>query len=233
MKKQSALYAISPMLFILLLFNSCQHTNIENQIEQLPELPAELAATLDSNTLATKVKGNANPCKEESKNPLLAPCCSRTNYKSLKVLFSYTKCAPLRDFIMVPFDDLSIATTAARDEARQEKNPPQIYKYGKKASIGFDQIVCITREGPWEALLIEDQPCAGYFIRHQLIINAFGDQIVYSWCHGLENHPPEVQLVSCRYLYTLKSSCGVLSNCDCFSDFCPPEDPCNCDDLPW
>ena len=68
-------------------------------VESLPDLPPEIAATLDPATMATKTVFPI-PAPLEASAATSAPCCSITNRKSLKVNFPHTKCGPLKDFIV-------------------------------------------------------------------------------------------------------------------------------------
>ena len=162
----------------------------------------------------------------------MAPCCDMTDLKSLKVTFPYTKCGPLRDFI-APITDFiylvggdgagqSVAkgTESARFIANQRNTLPKTI---------LDQQVCMTSRGPWNATLIETRACSGYGPTQSLVIDAFGDKVSFDWQGGVELHPPNVGLVSCRQVHTLRFPCsGGLSTCDCQSYFCPATETCTC-----
>ncbi|MBL7805403.1 MAG: hypothetical protein JNL02_16810 [Saprospiraceae bacterium] len=222
-------------LLVLLLSAGCKQDKLERQFEALPELPSELAATLDTHTLATNIPAftsvNLNTSKQDKIPELAAaPCCENTDYKALQVMLPYTKCAPLREFLVVPLGDLSMATEGQRN--KQGVQPPSravsLYKYKNKGGLSIlDRIVCVSSDGPWEASLVATTPCSPYITLYSLTVSAFGDQFVYEWTGGLENHPAEIQLVSCRQLGNISLSCGI-STCSCSSSHCPEEDPCTC-----
>ena len=72
---------------------------LADRLEKLPTLPADIAATLDPKTNATKM-ADAPPAPVKLTGPLPhAPCCSIKDQRSLKVNVALTRCAPLRDFI--------------------------------------------------------------------------------------------------------------------------------------
>ena len=93
----------------------------------------------------------------------------------------------------------------------------------------LDTIVCFTSDGPWNATLTETRHCVGYTPQDSLIINAFGDVLSFVWNGGPPNHPPAVQLVSCREVGVVRFPCGGISDCTCaFDPPCPADQPCDC-----
>ena len=90
----------------LVLVSGCQPTGLQHDIEMLPTLPQSIADTLDPATRATRLTApNAPP---EKATQSFAPCCGSSDFKTLKVAFSYTKCAPLRDFLVVSLDNAAL-----------------------------------------------------------------------------------------------------------------------------
>ena len=197
---------------------------IVGDVESLPDLPPEIAATLDPATMATKIVSPIPPPQEASV-VTSAPCCSTTDRKSLKVNFPHTKCGPLRDFIVGNIGD--------RVLFRSKQDTPQVYKLKAIAGKTLLQThVCITSQGPWNATLEETRSCTNYSPRQTLIISAHDELISFVWNGGVEGHPPEVQLVTCREVGTVSFACGGLSTCECNSSSCPASAPCPCN-LQW
>jgi hypothetical protein len=97
----------------------------------------------------------------------------------------------------------------------------------------LDTIVCVTSDGPWNATLFEDRNCNGYMPQDQLIISAWGDLVPFYWNSGVQNHPPEILLVSCRGIGIFRFPCNVNTLCDCSSSPCAPELPCDCGAQWW
>jgi hypothetical protein len=51
----------------------------------------------------------------------------------------------------------------------------------------------------------------------------------FKWQGGVELHPRNIGLVSCRHVSTNRTLCaGALSTCDCQSASCPATEPCDC-----
>jgi hypothetical protein len=96
----------------------------------------------------------------------------------------------------------------------------------------FDTIVCMTSDGPWDAIFQEDRSCNNYQPQDSLLVSGWGGLQSYYWNGGVANHPPQIQLVSCRDIGIFRSSCGGLSNCPCQSTPCPANQPCPCN-LTW
>ena len=164
----------------------------------------------------------------------MAPCCDIKRTKSLRVTFPYTKCGPLRDFIVAPIADSVFLDGGHATGQGVAKGPEparfKAYKLNKlKGGNILDQPVCVTSQGPWNATLIERRACSNYTPHNSLLIDAFGDLLSFEWNGGVELHPPNVGLVSCRRVATTRFLCpGSLSTCDCPSTFCPATDPCDC-----
>jgi hypothetical protein len=231
MRRKTSVAALACAAFTLLLFANCRKPGIEDFAAKLAELPKDLDATLDPKTLATKVS-TTYPQPEKEPGTAAAPCCGSTDTKSLKVKFPYTKCGPLRDFIVVKFADLIFVELAPRGAGGQGAAPSGVKAFRRgelnRTSV-LDTIVCFTGDGPWNATLIENRHCVGYTPQDSLIINAFGDVISFVWNGGPANHPPAVQLVSCRRVSLTRFPCGGLSDCSCVSDPpCPADQPCDC-----
>lgn len=234
MKKSFLALGLISSLFLGLLFPACQKNSLEDQFSKLPELTEDIAATLDTATMATAGRYSFVERKLEPAIAL-APCCSSSDRKALKVNFSYTRCVPLRDLLIAPIQDL-VFTEASRggrttttQTASQAANR---FKYSKLSKLGtktiLDQIVCVTSEGPWDAILIEDRACSPYTPYHTLTISAFDNLVVFEWNGGIELHPTNVGLVSCRQIGVIKSLCSGLSTCSCLSTICPENEPCDC-----
>lgn len=223
MKPNTSPILILAGLAATLLLCGCRSQSADDYVERLPDLPPDLAATLDPATLATRPPAFAPP--ETAPVPeALCPCCGSTDTKSLRVTYSYTKCGPLRDFIVAPLAD-AILFRSGPQETRS-------YRLRKLNATVLDQHICLTSQGPWNATLIEQRNCKPCGPIQTLTISAFGDLISFNWPGGVENHPPEVGLVSCRHVGTTRFICNGLSDCDCKSTSCPASEPCPCN-LPW
>ncbi len=221
-------------LFAIFLLHACKNNRLEHQYEQLQELPNELLSTLDTNTLTTAVASVYVVPTQDTTKQALAPCCSLKEEKELEVTFTYTRCLPLRDLIFVNLDDLAFSSDRQKSGSSSEntalKSPQtKIYKWEKrKFKSILDQIVCVTSDGPWNATLTESRACNNFSPHQSLRIFPHGELIVFEWNGGVELHPANVGLVSCRRVGTIRSSCGGLSTCDCSSSLCPENDPCEC-----
>lgn len=212
----------------LLVLSNCRRSGIEDYVARLPDLPQDIAATLDPKTMATKISTTYLPPEKEL--VAHAPCCGSTNTSYLKVNFTYTQCGPLRDFIVAPVGAFLLSADSGQRGGGQPAVPH--FKVYKRRRVGiktaFDQIVCMTSRGPWNATLVENRHCGDYTPQHTLTINAYGDVVSRTWNGGVENHPADVQLVSCRQIATTRISCGGLSGCQCPSSFCPTDQSCDC-----
>ena len=231
MRKKTSVVVLTCAALSLLLLASCKKPGIEDFAAKLAELPKDLDATLDPKTLATKVS-TSYPQPEKEPGTAAAPCCGSTDTKSVKVKYTYTKCGPLRDFIVAKFGDLVFVELERRGAGGQGAVPSGVKAYRRgelnRTSV-LDTIVCFTSDGPWNATLIENRHCVGYTPQDTLIISAFGDVVSFVWNGGPANHPPAVQLVSCRRVGVTRFPCGGLSDCSCVSDPpCPADQPCDC-----
>ena len=212
---------------------------LADRLEKLPTLPADIAATLDPKTNATKTMGPPPvPVKETGPLPV-APCCSIKDQKSLKVKVALTRCGPLRDFIVAPVGDLVMAreiggggAPGGPAGALGSGGNIRAYKLNTVNPSVWDTIICMTSDGPWDATFIEDRHCNNYAPVDSLFVSAWGGLVPYYWNGGPANHPPEVSVVSCRDLGTFRLPCGGPSTCDCTSSPCPADQPCPCDP-PW
>ena len=213
---------------------------LADRLEKLPTLPAEVAATLDPKTNATKMAGPP-PVPVKATGPLPhAPCCSIKDQKSLKVNVALTKCGPLEDFILAPLSDLVMTREGGGGGAPGgpagalgSGGNIRAYKLNtvNRARI-WDTIVCMTSDGPWDATFIEDRNCINYAPQDSLFVSAWGGLYAYHWNGGPANHPPGISVVSCRDIGTFRLPCGGLSSCDCTSSPCPADQPCPCNP-PW
>jgi hypothetical protein len=162
----------------------------------------------------------------------LAPCCGSRDKKSLTVNYTYTKCRPLRDFIVVKFGSFAFTEARQGGGGGQGTGPGQFKAYRRgelNRNSVLDSIVCFTSQGPWNATFIEERSCAGYSPRDTLLVNAFGDMVSFVWNGGPANHPPDVHVVSCRLIDVVKYPCNALSSCPCESSACPADQPCECE----
>ena len=234
-------------VLLVLLLSGCQAPGsgaaadaaLADRLEKLPALPADIAATLDPKTNATKNVGTPpEPVKLTVPLPH-APCCSSKDQKSLKVKVTLTRCGPLHEFVVAPISDLVLAretggggAPGGPGGALGSAGNVRAYKLNtvNRASV-WDTIVCTTSDGPWDATFIEERHCTNYAPQHSLYVSAWGTLYPYYWTGGIENHPAEVSVVSCRDIGTTRTPCGI-STCDCTSHTCPPDQPCPCSP-PW
>lgn len=222
----------------LVIFGACQNTSApSNDIDNLPELPPDLAATLDPNTMATKTPANPAPATP-TPNIALAPCCSSTQMFTMQVTYSYTRCATVRPDLLIGLPQLVLGSsgTPSGGAATPSGGASSIRMF-KLTSFNSKPIakgvLCVTSPGPWNATLIEKRECSPTIAQDTLIINAFGDQVRFDWVGGTANHPPSVQVASCRKDSTTRSPCNSLSSCDCSNETCPPAQTCNCNLEGW
>ncbi|MEO5906601.1 MAG: hypothetical protein ABIQ11_07740, partial [Saprospiraceae bacterium] len=142
------------------------------------------------------------------------------------------KCGPLLDFIMADIDNMVLAErrvdrpSAGTDSISSDK--ATMYKLTKSRSSRFLQTICVTGNGPWNANLTENRACNNYSPHYSLLVAPYGDLILKQWTGGINDHPADIGLVSCKYLSTLETSCGGPSSCDCRSSICKAPDPCSC-----
>jgi len=198
----------------------------QNEIENLPEMPPDLAATLDPNTMATKTPA-ANPAPVTSPTVTLAPCCSSTQTNTMQVTFTYTKCVPR--FQLTPLTKALLANP----EAGQGSPAVRTFKLTSLSTkVLADFFVCTTSSGPWNATFIEKRNCSPLTPEDTLVVNAFDDQILFQWVGGTPNHPQSVGVVSCNNVGTTKANCGI-STCDCSNFSCPQNQTCPCSLQGW
>jgi len=217
---------------LLVLLGGCRRESTEDRVDALPELPASIADTLDAKTHATRIPASY-PAPEKAPVPPLAPCCGSSDFKTLQVRFSYTKCAPLRDFIVVRLDDGLILDPGTSGAPTGGQPGVQVHRLGaRNARSVLDTTICMTSAGPWSAAFREDRNCIGYTPQDSLVITAFGDPLLFVWNGGSQNHPAGIELVSCRQVSNLQTPCNALSGCQCPSSTCPPDQPCGCT-LQW
>lgn len=213
---------------------------LADRLEKLPALPADVAATLDPKTNATKTAGSP-PLPVKATGPILAACCSIKEQKTLKVSVALTKCAPFRDFIMAPVSDLVMAreTTGSGGAPGGPAGTPgsrgnvRAYKLNTVSRTNpWDTIVCMTSDGPWDATFIEDRNCNNYAPQDSLLVNGWGGLVAYYWNGGPANHPAGITVVSCNDVGTFRFPCGGPSSCNCESSPCPAGQQCPCP-APW
>ena len=226
--KSSVCFIGALAVCLALSLGSCKNKSApQNEVENLPELPSELATTLDPDTMATKPAPNPSPSAKPA-NVILAPCCSSTETKTLQVKFTYTKC------VLPQLELLTLSGRSVSDPGKNQGNGAvRTFKLTSlNGKLLRDLRFCTTSEGPWNATFIEERKCSPLIPLDTLVINAFNDQIIFQWTGGTENHPPSVSLVSCKEIGTTKSNCGI-SNCDCKGFTCQPNQACPCALLGW
>ncbi len=213
---------------------------LADRLEKLPTLPADLAATLDPKTNATRMPDPPSaPVKLTGALPH-APCCSIKDQRSLKVKVRLIVCAPLRDFVVAPVSDLVMARTVGGGGT--PGGPAgglgsgakiQAYKLNTVARTDpWNTVVCMLSDGPWDATFIEERHCANYAPQDSLYVSGWGSLVPFYWSGGAANHPPGITVISCRNVGTFRMPCGGPGSCDCSSSPCPADQPCACDP-PW
>jgi hypothetical protein len=216
---------------------------LADRLEKLPTLPADVAATLDPKTNATKSAGPP-PMPVRATGSILAACCSIKEQKSLKVSVALTKCAPLQDFIMAPLSDLIMAREApgGGGGTGTPGGPAGAVVGGKnvraykldtvnRATV-LTTVVCMTSDGPWDATFIEDRNCNNYQPQDSLFVSGWGGLVAYYWNGGPANHPAGITVVRCNDIGTFRFPCNALSSCNCDSSPCPVGQQCPCP-APW
>lgn len=199
-----------------------------NEVENLPELPSELASTLDPDTMATR-KPAHTPSPAKPPNVILAPCCSSTETKTLQVKFTYTKCR-LPQLELLRLSGGQSVPDPAKDQGNRAVKTFKLTTLNNRRLN--ELLFCTTSEGPWNATFIEERKCSPLTPLDTLVINAFDDQVVFQWAGGTENHPPSVSLISCKEVGTTRANCGI-SNCDCSGFTCQPNQACPCTLQGW
>lgn len=161
---------------------ACRSPTTPDYLASLPDLPADLASTLDPATLATRVTTTfPHPVAEPQQTAV--PCCGGTDVKALKVSYAYTKCAPLRDFVVADLDDTRVLFRGRPESTR-------IYRLRELNQTALDDVVCMNSTGPWAATLTEQRHCGGYTPVQTLVIDAYGDLVQFAWSGAPANHPP-------------------------------------------
>ena len=230
---------IAACFVLLFVFAGCGQKTAPIDVESLPELPQELADTLDPNTMATKTLASTSvPAKPP--NVAFAPCCSSTKTRTLQVTYSYAKCVPLRIAFSGPFPQLVLANpggnpTPSGGAPTPSPGQPSVKTFkltSFKQKALNEKLFCTTSPGPWNATFIEERKCSPVTPQDTLIINAFSDQVIIQWAGGTPNHPSNVQVVSCRDIGETQTNCGV-SSCDCRDSSCPETQPCTCTLQDW
>ena len=215
--------------------------SLADRLEKLPALPADVAATLDPKTNATKMTGPPPAPVRPTGGVLHAPCCSIKEQKSLKVKVALTKCAPLQDFVVAPLSDLVMAreapggggTPGGPAGAPGVGGNIRTYKLDTvNRTSPWKTIVCMTSDGPWDATFIEDRHCNNYAPQDSLFVSGWGGLVGYYWNGGPANHPAGITVVSCNDIGTLRLPCGGPSSCNCDSSPCPAGQQCPCP-APW
>ena len=219
---------------------------LADRLEKLPQLPPDLAATLDPKTNATKTTGGP-PEPEKLTAPLpMAPCCSIKDQKQLQVRVKLTKCGPLKDLVLADLSNLLLARAMTGGGGGGSPVTPgggpagttettgnvRFYKLEavNRASV-WETRICTSSEGPWDATFIEERHCNNYAPVDSLYVTAFGEIRGFFWNGGVQNHPADVSVLSCNEIGTTRFQCGI-SNCDCTSSNCPPGQQCPCQP-PW
>src|SRR5262245_44400015 len=197
------------VLFVLLLSacrapsSASREAALADRLEKLPTLPADIAATLDPKTNATKT--SAYPLPEPVKLPgtLQAPCCSIKDEKTLKVKVPLTKCGFLTDFIVADLPELVLARDLGGGGAPVTPTGPagepgsagnvKVYKLDtvNRANV-WQTKLCMTSEGPWDATFIEERHCNNFAPQDTLIVSGWGGLVLFHWNGGPANHPAEV-----------------------------------------
>jgi hypothetical protein len=227
--KSSVFFIGALAVCLALCLGSCKNNPApQNEVEKLPELPSELASTLDPDTMATRTPA-ANPAPTKSPTVILAPCCSSTETKTLQVKFTYTKCVFPQLELLTLSSGPSVSDPAKNQGTRAVRSFKLTSLNGKRL---LDLRFCTTSEGPWNATFIEERKCSPITPQDTLVINAFDDQIIFQWTGGTENHPASVSLVSCKEIGTTRFNCGI-STCDCTGSACQPNQACPCTLQGW
>lgn len=220
------------LLLLAMAFTACKKNNADAAYEALPELPDDLWSQLDTtNMTSANYEVIVLPVRDSMTGVALAPCCGIKREQSLQVTMPYIKCGPLHDFIVADFDDM-VAYSARGDHSTADttsRSHSTWYKLPKsRSSRILNQWVCVTSQGPWNAVLTENRACVGYTPHYSLVVTPYGDIVLKQWTGGIANHPADIGLVSCRHLSTTQMPCGGPSTCDCRSSTCKAPDPCNC-----
>lgn len=210
------------VVLLVLPLAHCRPKSVEDQVAALPELPPEIAATLDPDTMGTKIVSGVGP-PETATAALLVPCCSSTETRKLKVRFRHTKCGPPGDFLVTAFGELVLT------QDRPGTPKPTLHRLTELRGQQLARVnICFTSDGPWNAVLTENRGCKSPAPIRDLTISAFGDAIHFRW-GGPQSPPANVQVVACRAESFNRFLCpGALSTCDCLSESCQVGADCPC-----
>ena len=208
--------AAVPMLLIL---SGCQPKSPEDRVAALPELPPEIAATLDPETMATRIVSQRG---RPETAPLVVPipCCTLSETRRLTVRFRYTKCTrPLGDF-----DPEGVLT-----QDRPAGAEPALHRLTELRGRKLSPIqICFTRSGPWNAVFNELRACSPPVPNRTLTISALGDAVHFEW-GGPQPAPANVQVLTCRTEGIVRDLCpGASLECICRNAPCTAPADCSC-----
>jgi hypothetical protein len=211
----------------LLFVCGCRTSNPGDLAEGLPDLPPEIARTIDPKTMATKAPlSSLSSILQPLGDTARCPRCGSRSVDHLLVNYSYTRCGNYRDILRPPVSEV---------EFREERASLKRYKLKELNGRRFPDIqVCITSQGPWNAMLTENRSCSGSCApTYDLTISALGNVISFYWANGIDNHPPDVYPVSCRIVSRTRTQCGMSGQC-CSPGECYGECSQNCEcGVPW
>lgn len=197
-------------------------------VEALPELPAEVAATLDTATMATMRPALVMPTEQQRQQydtvaAAFAPCCQINVRRELMVEYEITSC---RNPYAIDFGDLS--TLAVFRSGKAAPNARHAKLTSLRGAKFIKPFWCTTSLGPWPAILDDEIPCQ---VGHWYSLTVFGPDgpITFPrWQGGEELLPAGIRVVDCKRLYTQRLSCGGIGNCNCTSSACNPPQDCTC-----
>ncbi len=218
---------IIPSILCLLLASGCRTDKIHESIEGLPDLPPPIAQTLDPQTLATKAPLVNLPILQPFDDPARCPPCGSKVVTQLQVNYLYTRCGSYRDILSPP---------ASSVEFRGDQINLKRYRLKELNGQRFSDIqVCISSQGPWNALLTESRACSGTCaLSHELVISAFNNLIKFEWIGEVEDHPTDVQVLSCRRVSRHRTPCGMSGQCCTTPGECYGQCTQNCVcSVPW
>lgn len=179
----------------------------QEEIEKLTELSENIKSQLDSSSFSSKYTNNFIPPKEAKS---FVKCCGSYEEKRVKVKFKYTKCSP---------PDPCFLCSILNAEPF-ESHKMSVWK-GKKLTTS---LLCVTSEGPWEGILIEEVTCTSAIKKNTLSLKT-GNEIKSFVFFG-DTFPDGFELIECITKGKTNYSCGGLSTCDCSSYPCTQN--CNC-----
>jgi len=220
---------LSLLLAVLIAGCTTDEDRMQARLEALPELPAEIAAQLDSTTMAVRHPELGTlpvPVAEPVANPKLGPCCSIKVTKRLKVLFETTWC-------INPFKDLVFTANLDRKPQGEDGtgDTPSV-RHSKLTTLQGKRLLrpfwCQTSSGPWDADFVHEDGCNTGPV-FTLVVSTPGGLVDFPpWVGGEANKPASVTVTDCKSLSTMRASCGGLSTCDCSSSNCSPPEQCSC-----